>query len=102
MAPLRPLTLRFSVRARDHLLHIQEYISERNPQAASRVGERIRDSAELLRIFPHAGRTGQSPNTREWVVQGLPYVLVYEMEAGNPGIITILGVFHCAEDPGKR
>jgi len=70
------MTLSFSARARAHLNAIQEYISERNPTAAARVGIRIRESAELLQIFPYAGRVGRSANTREWVVQGLPYILV--------------------------
>jgi plasmid stabilization system protein ParE len=51
------MTLRFSARAREQLIAIQEYIKERNPNAATRVGVQIRESAELLRIFPYAGRT---------------------------------------------
>jgi toxin ParE1/3/4 len=96
------MTLRFSARARAHLNAIQEYISERNPSAAPRVGERIRESAELLQLFPYAGRVGRSPNTREWVVQGYPYILVYEVDASEPPNVTVLGVFHHAQDPGRR
>jgi plasmid stabilization system protein ParE len=96
------MTLRFSARARAHLNAIQEYISERNPSAALRVGERIRESAEMLRFFPYAGRTGRSANTREWVVRGYPYILVYEVDASEPPNITILGVFHQGQDPSRR
>jgi toxin ParE1/3/4 len=80
------------------LLAIQTYISERNPAAAVRVGAAIRESAETLRYFPLAGREGRSRGTREWVVRGPPYVIVYEAGASDPNTIMVLGVFHGAQD----
>lgn len=96
MAAVRPLRLRFSERARSHLVAIHSYIVERNPAAAGRIGGRIREAADLLRDFPEAGRPGRSPGTREWVVRGTPYLLVYEI--ADPGEVMILGVFHGAQD----
>ena len=96
MATVRPITLRFSARARLQLLEIHEYIDQRNPAAAARVGASIREAADVLRYFPYSGRPGRAAGTREWVVRRLPYVLVYEIDAGDEGI-TILGVFHCAQ-----
>ena len=93
------MTLRYSARARAHLLAIYEHIRERNPTAASRVGARIREAAEVLRSFPYAGRPGRSANTREWVVQGLPYIIVYQVDSDEPVQVTILGIFHCARNP---
>jgi plasmid stabilization system protein ParE len=84
-------------------LAIRDYIHDRNPESAVRVGARIRESVELLRFFPYAGRLGRVAGTREWVVRGLPYVIVYEVTAGEPGDVMILGVFHGAQnrdDPG--
>jgi len=95
VAALRALNLRFSARARSQLDSIQTYIHERNPAAAVRVGAAIRDAAERLRYFPFAGRTGGAHATREWVVRGYPYILVYEVEADE---VMILGVFHGAQD----
>jgi toxin ParE1/3/4 len=66
------MTLRFSARAHAHLNAIYEYIHERNPIAAARVGARIQEAADILQIFPYAGRAGRSANTRELVVPGLP------------------------------
>jgi plasmid stabilization system protein ParE len=60
------------------------------------VGDRIREAAEVLRFFPHAGRGGRSPGTRQWVVQGLPYIPVYEVDVERREV-TILGVFHGAQ-----
>jgi len=98
VAAFRPLNLRFSTRAHSQLAAIQTYISEHNPTAAARVGAAIRDAAETLRYFPLAGRTGRSNETREWVVRGLPYVIVYEVGVGNADKVMILGVFHGAQD----
>ena len=96
MAAVRPLTLRFSARARSQLLAIHEYISERSPSAAVRVGASIWEAAEILRYFPYSGRTGRSPDTREWVVRHYPYILVYEVGPADESV-TILSVFHCAQ-----
>jgi|ERR1041384_7923954 len=96
MAAVRPLNLRFSVRARLQLIAIQEYIAGQSPGAAARVGDRIREAAEVLRFFPHAGRAGRSGGTREWVVRGLPYILVYEVDI-DLGEVMVLGVFHGAQ-----
>jgi toxin ParE1/3/4 len=79
------------------LLAIHDYISQHNPHAAIRVGTRIRQAAEMLRYFPYAGRVGRSAGTREWVVRGLPYILVYEVDAGQSDDVMILGVFHGAQ-----
>jgi toxin ParE1/3/4 len=91
------MTIRFSARAREQLIAIQEYVSERNPAAATHIGEQIRQSTELLDHFPFAGRAGRSEGTREWVVRGLPYVIVYQVDSRDPVQVTILGVFHCAQ-----
>ncbi|MGZ5843140.1 MAG: type II toxin-antitoxin system RelE/ParE family toxin [Xanthobacteraceae bacterium] len=96
MAAVRPLALRFGARARSQLLAIHEYINERNPSAAARVGGSIREAAAVLRYFPYSGRPGRAPDTREWVVRRYPYVLVYEVDAADE-CVTILGVFHCAQ-----
>jgi toxin ParE1/3/4 len=90
------MKLRYSARARLQLLTIEEYIRKDNPAAAARVGEHIREAAELLRHFPYGGRTGRSPGTREWVVRRLPYILVYEVNVEDDEIM-ILGIFHGAQ-----
>ncbi|MGQ0742092.1 MAG: type II toxin-antitoxin system RelE/ParE family toxin [Alphaproteobacteria bacterium] len=40
------------------------------------------------------GRKGKIPNTREWIVRGLPYVVVYRIQ---DDAIVILAVFHSAQ-----
>jgi plasmid stabilization system protein ParE len=41
------------------------------------------------------GHIGRVPGTQEWVVRGLPYIIVFEVDADE---VVILGVFHAAQD----
>jgi plasmid stabilization system protein ParE len=50
----------------------------------------------LLKDFPGAGRPGQLAGTREWVVRGLPYIIVYE-EHADRNELHVLGVFYAAQ-----
>jgi toxin ParE1/3/4 len=78
------------------------YISDRNVAAAKQVVARIRLAAERLTKFPRMGREGRVPGTHEWVVRGLPYIIVYEVGTINPDEIVILGVFHAAQDRQRK
>ena len=62
------MKVRFTPRARRHLEAIADYIGERNPDAARRVGARIREAIELLTDFPLIGHSGALAGTREMVV----------------------------------
>jgi plasmid stabilization system protein ParE len=87
----------FTARARRHLNEIFEYLTERNPAAARRVGSRIRQVTALLGYLPHIGRPGVLAGTREMVVPGLPYVIVYRAAQEHDEALVILGVYHCAQ-----
>jgi toxin ParE1/3/4 len=62
-----------------------------NPLAARRVVEQIQASVARLSSFPASGRGGHVPGTRELVVPGLPYVVVYRTSADA---VEVLRVFH--------
>ena len=97
------MKLRYTRRARRHLDAIADYIAERNPNAARQVGERIRETIELLGAFPNIGREGALAGTRELVVPGLPYIVVYRVEMGEDEAVAILGVYHGAQlRPGQE
>jgi toxin ParE1/3/4 len=81
--------------AREHIAAIYSYIRDRNPVAATQVVAHIRLAAERLTEFPRMGHGGRVPGTQEWVVRGLPYILVYQID---PNEVLILGVFHAARD----
>jgi toxin ParE1/3/4 len=51
--------------------------------------EQIQDGVFRLAELPLMGRVGRV-NTRELVIAGTPYLLVYQVEAGRIVILTIL------------
>lgn len=95
---MRSLKLRYTRRARRQLDAIHDYIAERNSEAAVRVVARIRETARLLTDFPSAGHIGAVPSSREFVVVGLPYVVVYRASLADSDTLEILAIFHAAQD----
>ena len=75
------------------LADIQVYIAERNPRVAVAVRSAIRRAANQLADFPHAGRTGLIPETRELIVNKHPYIIVYRVIGST---VEILRVHHDA------
>jgi toxin ParE1/3/4 len=92
------MRLRYSPQARRDLDAIAQYILERNPAASKRVGDRIRRTAELLSEFPLIGHPGILPGTREFVVPGLPYIIIYRVDPGEERAVVIVGIHHGAQD----
>lgn len=72
-----------------------DYLSAKNRSAARRVYSRLVAAVRHLGDFPQAGRVGQVEGTRELVVPGLPYLLIYRLNAGR---VEILRVIHTATD----
>ena len=91
------MRVRFTLEAIEHIDAIHSFIEGRNPEAARRVIERIRAATERLAEFPQIGHPGLVAGTREWVVQGLPYIIVYELDLRQDEV-TVQGVFHGAQD----
>lgn len=48
-------------------------------------------------MFPASGRLGQVPGTREVVVPGLPYIVVYTHDDVS---VDVVAVFHGAQKRG--
>jgi toxin ParE1/3/4 len=95
---MRPVRLRYTAQAREHIASIYGYIRDRNPVAAMQVAARVRFAAERLTEFPRMGRVGRVAGTHEWVVRGLPYIIVYQYDVDDPEELLILGVYHGAQD----
>ncbi len=66
---MRPVRLRYTAEAREHIAGIYNYIRERNPVAATQVAARIRLAAERLAEFPRIGHAGRVDGTHEWVAR---------------------------------
>ena len=90
--------MRYTAQAREHIAAIYGHIRDRNPVAAAQVAARLRLAAERLAEFPRMGHAGRVSGTYEWVVRGLPHIIVYQTGAVGSDEVLVLGVFHAAQD----
>ena len=66
--------------AEDDLVEILGwYIEQADKETGQRIVTRLFVAADRLEIFPHSGRQGILPETRELVMPDLPYFLVYRV-----------------------
>jgi toxin ParE1/3/4 len=71
-----------------------EWIAERDAWAAIDVGDAVHAAVERLVDHPAIGRPGRIPATRELVVVGTPYIVVYRIEQS---VVLVLRVLHGAQ-----
>lgn len=90
------MKLVFFRRARDDLDEILAYIAQENPEAAERTVLRIQKKTNLLLQFPDLGGPGLLPQTREFSVPGMPYLIPYRIKGSE---IQILRIYHHARQP---
>jgi len=69
------------------------YIDQFNPIAATALARHLLDAGNALKAFPHRGRAGTEPGTRELVAVH-PYVIVYDIGRNE---VKILRVWHGAQ-----
>ena len=82
-----PLALRDRVAIYDH-------IEADSPRAAADVDDRLAERINGLLTFPKSGRPGRVEETRELVVTGTPYIVVYGLA---DDLIRILRILHGAQ-----
>jgi len=82
--------LRWLRSGRESLRRQIGFITVDNPAAAVRVRRQIRSTVLQLCEYPQSGRVGHVPGTRELVVSGLPYVVVYRVTGDSVEIIRVL------------
>ena len=91
------MQLVFDDQAITDLENIFVWIAEESPATARTVIDRLFSSIELLISFPRIGHVGRDPDTLEWVVPRLPYIVVYEVDGPSERVI-VTAVFHGAQD----
>lgn len=70
---------------------IADYYGKLNPIAALHLLDRIGETEALLCEHPHIGKAGRVPDTREVVITGTPFVLIYSLRRD---VIIVLRVLH--------
>jgi addiction module RelE/StbE family toxin len=83
------MEVRWTRRARRRLDDYTDYIALRNPKAADEVLQRVRHDVDGLADNPLMGRQGRFLGTRELVIAGLPYVVVYRVRGQRVEVITV-------------
>lgn len=71
-----------------------DYLETRNARAASDLATKVIEATTRLSHHPQIGRVGRKANTRELVLTGTPFLLVYRVE---PQAIVILRFLHGAQ-----
>ncbi len=90
------MRIQWTTEAYDNLEGIQEYIAKDDPLAAFDVVDNILDRVDNdLTDHPEIGRQGLDlPNTRELIIAGTPYIVVYTI---HDDVIAIAQVRHGAQ-----
>ncbi len=88
------MQLKWTDPAVNDLDQVEAYITEENsPAVAIDVVLNILDSTEMvLGGHPHAGRLGRVKDTRELVIDGIPFIVIYRFQ--EPTTVQILRVLH--------
>jgi len=77
-----------------------KYIATDDPEAARTVVQRVLDAVGSLAEQPSLGRAGRVPGTRELVVRGTRYIVLYRVKGD---VIEVLRVFHTSRRlPSRR
>lgn len=69
---------------------IADHISIDNPSAARAMLLRIDRAVGRLALFPHVGRKGRIVGTRELVVSGTPYIVIYSIAEDTVSIANVI------------
>ncbi len=76
---------------------IHAWIATDRPRSANAVIDRILESSNGLGTFPFMGHQGRALGTFEWVVPGLPYIVVYQVDSEHEEVL-VISIFHGAQD----
>jgi len=94
------MQVRWTLPAAQDLEEITLYIQKDSESAARAVARTLFDAANSLDLMPSRGRRGRIPGTRELVVPGLPYIVVYRVTSEA---VHLLHIYHAARNwPGQQ
>ncbi len=87
--------LRWTLAAANDLESISDYLHHQHPQVAQPTVRRLYTEIRELSRFPSRGRPGREPGTRELILSGLPYVIVFRT---GDQLVEILRIYHGAQN----
>ncbi len=88
------MTIKFTRSAQQDLIRLREFIAAKNPQAAQRIGQRLRQSIQKLIDQPEMGVSVEEiPDLRDWISGD--YIVRYTIIEKD---IVILRIWHGKEN----
>ena len=90
------MKIRWTEKAATQLEKIEVFIFRDKPKTAAGVIVNIIEHTAQLTAFPNSGRPGRKHGTRELVIVGTPFTVVYKQ---GSDAIEIVSVFHSAMMP---
>ena len=97
MGTNQPLPLIWTPRAHAEYLNAVRYIAKERPAIAIEQGDLVRQAAGRLADYPRMGRPGRRRGTRELVVPGTPFIVVYRIQEQDARQIQVIRVLHGAQ-----
>jgi toxin ParE1/3/4 len=83
-----------------NLDHQANYIAKNDPIAVRTAVQRIQAAVDQLAEYPNMGRIGRVSLTRDLIVGGTPWIIVYRVRAD---VVEIIRVLHGAQSwPPQR
>ena len=83
------MKLRWTPRAVADLEEISDYLAAASPQAWEHLLQRVEQLTETILDFPLMGKAGLVPGTREFVLSGTPYILVFQLKGDSVVIVSV-------------
>jgi addiction module RelE/StbE family toxin len=71
------------------------YLRKKNPAAARVVRDRIIAAIQRLKNYPESGRAWRIPCSRELVIPGLPYIVIYTV---SPEAVIVVSLLHSSRE----
>lgn len=84
------MRLEWTFKAIGDLRQAGEYMATDNTEAAQRIALRVKEAVEYLIDHPNIGRAGRLAGTRELVVSGTPFIVVYWVRGAAVQILRVL------------
>jgi toxin ParE1/3/4 len=82
------MKLRWTPRAVADLEEISDYLTA-SPQTWENLLQRLEHLTDALLDFPLMGKRGLVPGTREFVLAGTPYILVFQLKGDAVVIVSV-------------
>lgn len=89
------MELRWTEEAAPDLESIANYLFEHTPENAERIVRMLYETPSTILTFPYRGRPGKKNGTRELVITGSPYIVVYTVDKD---LVHVARVLHGARE----